>query len=127
MASDVNVGESSRTGFIIKNDGFPVDIELSHGSDRATPGSGNCAVNINNTQYMNSGTKDNTWNMQWFCQYEVNPNVHTVKENGHANEHPIHDPKNDRTNGLKKGRANDVKRGHADGVENDRMKGQKYS
>jgi len=61
--------------FIIKNDGSPVDIELSHGSDGDTGGSGRCSVSFNDKPYENSGVKGNNWNTQWFYACEVSSNV----------------------------------------------------
>lgn len=86
--------------FIIRNDGSPVDIMLSHGSDGSTGGNGQCSVNINKvsslgpqshtqfvlmlmlcqTEYKNEGIKDNNWNSQWFYQCEVNPNEHVPEK-----------------------------------------------
>ena len=37
--------------FIIVNDGSPVNIQLSHGSDGSTEGSGQCRVTINGVSY----------------------------------------------------------------------------
>ncbi|KAF2277724.1 uncharacterized protein EI97DRAFT_415284 [Westerdykella ornata] len=60
--------------FEIHNDGSPVDIMLSHGSDGSTPGNGECAVTIYQTTFENAGVKDNNWNSQWFYKCDVNPN-----------------------------------------------------
>ncbi|MCJ1384368.1 hypothetical protein MMC17_007484 [Xylographa soralifera] len=59
--------------FIIKNDGSPVDICLSHGSDGATKGSGACSVVIQGTTFENAGVRDNSWNTKLFYQCQVNP------------------------------------------------------
>ncbi|EEP80471.1 predicted protein [Uncinocarpus reesii 1704] len=64
-----------RIDFIIQNDGSPVDIELSHGSDGSTSGSGACSAIIGNEpQYDNTGIQDNNWNTKWFYKCPVNPN-----------------------------------------------------
>lgn len=63
-----------RIDFIIENDGSPVDIELSHGSDGSTAGSGECRATIGDTTYENSGIQDNNWNTKWFYKCQVNPN-----------------------------------------------------
>ena len=79
--------------FIISNDGSPVDIELSHGSDGDSGGSGRCQVKFANSTdpYVNEGVKGNNWNTQWFYQCEVSSDVHVATEdeeklqqNGHA-------------------------------------------
>ncbi|OAL27876.1 hypothetical protein AYO22_03221 [Fonsecaea multimorphosa] len=48
--------------FIIINEGSPVDIMLSHGSDGDTAGSGKCAVSMVGKNYENTGVKGNNWN-----------------------------------------------------------------
>ncbi|MCJ1292858.1 hypothetical protein MMC34_004411 [Xylographa carneopallida] len=59
--------------FVIRNDGSPVDICLSHGSDGATKGSGACSVVIQGTTFDNKGVTDNFWNTVNYYQCEVNP------------------------------------------------------
>jgi len=81
--------------FTITNDGSPIDIILSHGSDGATSRSGEVTVVINDvssfsekktrnlliiaqSSYKNAGVKDNVWNSEWFYKCEVNPNEHEI-------------------------------------------------
>ncbi|KAM0167910.1 hypothetical protein ACHAPF_011522 [Botrytis cinerea] len=58
--------------FIIENDGSPIDIMLSHGSNGDQVGSGKCQVSFTNKAYENAGIKGNNWNSQWFYGCDVN-------------------------------------------------------
>ncbi|KXG46531.1 uncharacterized protein PGRI_053870 [Penicillium griseofulvum] len=62
--------------FVIDNDGFPVDIVLSHGSNGDTQDNGRCTVRIKRKDYVNQEISGNNWNSLWFygCvvqQYEA--------------------------------------------------------
>jgi len=57
--------------FIIKNDGSPIDIRLSHGSDGEAGGTGSVTLVMNGKSYAASGITTNNWNTKVFYQCEV--------------------------------------------------------
>lgn len=64
--------------FIIKNNGSPVDIELSHGSDGDQPGTGNCMVEFDGNNYQNNGVKGKNWNTQLSAKSTRTPSPQKV-------------------------------------------------